>query len=135
MTAPTDDRQTDRVAEADPFELPEWLGLGEVVWSTEGSVAGAHLVTGRLSRDENGHSADLLAVDRAYPVPALPEQWRRAAHQAWTHGQVLLLEVEGRLTLAVPATAFTADLALEALRRLAQSIGVPPQRFVAALRL
>ena len=129
------DAAADRVTEADPFDLPEWLGLGEVVWSTEGSVAGAHLVTGRLSRDEHGHPADLLAVDRAYPVPALDEEWRRSAHQAWTHGQVLLLEVDERLTLAVPATAFTADLALEALRRLARSIGVPPQRFVAALRL
>lgn len=125
----------DAVIEADPFELPEWLGLGEVVWSTEGTVAGAHLVTGRLTREDHGHPTDLLAVDRAYPVPTVDEQWRRAAHQAWTHGQVLLLEVEGRLTLAVPGTAFTADLALEALRRLAQSIGVPPQRFVAALRL
>jgi hypothetical protein len=48
---------------------------------------------------------------------------------------VLLVRYDGRLTLAVPGTSFTADLALEAIGRLAQSVGVAPGRFVAALRL
>lgn len=123
------------VCEADPFELPEWLGLGEVEWTTESPLAGAALVTGRLSQDAHTLPADLLAADRAYPVVSLAEQWRTPAHQAWTHGEVLLLEVDGRLTMAVPGHAFTVDLALEALRRLARSVGVPSNRFIASLRL
>ncbi len=128
MTAP-------RITEADPFELPEWLGLGEVEWTTESPLVGAGLVTGRLRQDDHSHPADLLAADRAYPVVSLPDPWRTPAHQAWTHGEVLLLEIDGRLTLAVPGHAFTVDLALEGLRRLARAVGVPAHRFVAALRL
>jgi hypothetical protein len=78
---------------------------------------------------------DLLAADLAYPAPVLNGEWRRAAHQQWTHGQVLLVEYDGRLTLAVPGTGFTADRVLESLARLAKAVGVKPQRFVAALRL
>jgi hypothetical protein len=48
---------------------------------------------------------------------------------------VLLLEYDGRLTLAVPGTAFTADRVLEAIGRLAKAVGVKPGRFLAALRL
>jgi len=65
----------------------------------------------------------------------LDDGWRQRAHQAWTHGQVLLVDYDGRLTLAVPGTAFTADRALEAIGRLAKAVGVKPGRFVAALRL
>jgi hypothetical protein len=65
----------------------------------------------------------------------LPEDWRSRAHQAWTYGQVLLLDDTGRLTLAVPGTAFSADLALETLARLARGVGVEPSRFSARLRL
>lgn len=124
-----------RITEADPFELPEWLGLGEVEWSTESPLAGAGLVTGRLAQGEHTHPADLLAADRAYPLISLPERWRTPAHQAWTHGEVLLLDLDGRLTLAVPGHAVTVETALEALRRLARAIGVPAHHFVAALRL
>ncbi|MDP9823014.1 hypothetical protein [Nocardioides massiliensis] len=123
------------IGEADPFELPEWLGLGEVEWTTTAPVAGAGTVTGRLSQGTQSLPADLLAADRAYPVISLGEEWRTPAHQAWTHGEVLLLEVDGRLTLAVPGHALTVDLTLEALRRLARAVGVPPHRFVVALRL
>ena len=57
------------------------------------------------------------------------------AHQAWTHGQVLLVEYDGRLTLAVPGTAYSADGALETISRLAKAVGVRPGRFAVTLRL
>ncbi len=123
------------VVAADPFELPEWLGTGEVTWATEQTVAGSAAVTGRFEQAGVHLAADLMAVDRAFPVVALADDWRTPAHQAWAHGEVLLLEVDERLTLAVPGHALTADLALEALRRFARSIGIRSDRLVAALRL
>ena len=80
-------------------------------------------------------TCDLLAVDLAYPEPLLEDGWRRQAHQSWTHGQVLLIEYDGRLTLAVPGTAYSADGALETVGRLAKAVGVAPGRFVVTLRL
>lgn len=123
------------VAEADPFDLPEWLGTSEVTWTALSSVRGEHLVTGEIGTAGAALGCDLLAADQAFPVPVLDDHWRRNAHQSWTHGQVLLVEYDGRLTLAVPGTEFTADLVLEALARLAKAVGVKPSRFVAALRL
>ncbi len=120
----------------DPFDLPEWLGTEEVTWTAVSSVHAGHLVTGELSAPP-GHTlgCDLLGADQAFPVPVLDDSWRRQVHQTWTHGQVLLLDYEGRLTLAVPGTEFSADRALEAVARLARAVGVKPGRFVAALRL
>jgi hypothetical protein len=123
------------VSEADPFELPEWLGTSEVTWTARSTVRGEHLLTGELSGGDGSLQCDLLAADQAFPKPVLDEHWRPLAHQAWTHGQVLLLEYDGRLTVAVPGTEFTADRVLEALSRLAKAVGVKPSRFVAALRL
>ena len=124
-----------RVSEVDPFDLPEWLGEQEVTWQAGSSVRGSHHVSGDLTGRVHSHPCDLLAADRAYPQPVLDPEWRRAAHQQWTYGQVLLVEYDGRLTLAVPGTDFTADRVLESLGRLAKALGVSPARFVAALRL
>ena len=126
------DRQ---VAGVDPFDLPEWLGTEEVTWAAASSVRGEPRVTGELTAGDCSMACDLLAADQAFPTPALPEDWRSRAHQAWTYGQVLLLDDTGRLTLAVPGTAFSADLALETLSRLARGVGVEPSRFSARLRL
>lgn len=123
------------VSAVDAFDLPDWLGLGEVTWTARTSVQGGHLVAGELSGDGGALGCDLLGADQAFPVPVLHDAWRRQAHQAWTHGQVLLVEYDGRLTLAVPGTGFTADLVLEAVGRLARAVGVKPGRFLAALRL
>ncbi len=125
------------VSAVDPFDLPEWLGTGEVTWTAMSSVHAGHLVRGELSGASAGGSlgCDLLGADQAFPAPVLADSWRRQSHQAWTHGQVLLVEYDGRLTLAVPGTSFTADLVLEAIGRLAKSVGVRPGDFVAALRL
>ncbi len=124
------------VSSVDPFDLPEWLGAGQdVTWSAVGSVHDGHLVRGELTGEGDPMICDLLGADQAFPQPVLDDGWRRQVHQAWTHGQVLLLEYDGRLTLAVPGTAFTADRALEAIGRLAKAVGVKPGRFLAALRL
>jgi hypothetical protein len=123
------------VTEVDPFDLPDWLGSAEVTWTAATSVTGQGHVPGRLSGAGDVLACDLLAADEAYPEAVLDQQWRRAAHQQWTLGQVLVVECDGRLTLAVPGTGFTADRVLECLSRLARAVGAKPTRFVAALRL
>ncbi len=124
-----------RAHEADPFDLPEWLGAGDVTWTSQTPVRSGWLVRGSLGRGTEEVPCDLLAADHAYPEPVLADDLRASVHQAWQHGQVLLLEYGGRSTLGVPATAFTADLALEALTRLAKAVGAKATTFSATLRL
>ena len=128
-------RHEAQVSEVDPFELPDWLGTGDVTWTAGASVRQAHRVDGELSAGSHVLACDLLAADQAYPQPVLDEKWRQQAHRTWTHGQVLLIEYDGRLTFAAPGTSCTADGVLETLARLARAVGVPPERFVAAVRL
>jgi hypothetical protein len=123
------------VEPVDAFELPEWLGTAEVTWSAHSTVRGARVIEGVLASTEGRLPCDLMAADVAYPEPLLADPWRRQAHQAWEHGQVLLLSYDGRLTLAVPGTAYSADGVLETVGRLAKSVGVPPGRFLVCLRL
>ena len=123
------------VAPVDPFELPDWVGTERVSWVARSSVRGASHVRGCLAAGDEEIGCDLLAADVAYPQPLLAEAWRRQAHQAWEYGQVLLVSYNGRLTLAVPGTAYSADGALEAVGRLAKAVGVEPDRFVVCLRL
>lgn len=119
----------------DAFDLPEWLGSSPVSWSATSSIRGAHTIEGRLTAEDEELACDLLAADVAYPVALLPEPWRGQAHRAWEHGQVLLLRRDGRLTLAVPGTAYSADGVLESISRLAKSVGVAPDRYTVCLRL
>jgi hypothetical protein len=123
------------VRDVDPFDLPEWLGTEQVTWVAQSSVHEGHRVEGALSAGQDSIVCDLLAVDQAFPRAVVTEEWRQAAHQAWTHGQVLLVEYDGRLTLAVPGTEFSADRVLEAIGRLAKAVGVKPSQFTATLRL
>ena len=120
----------------DPFDLPEWLGEGEVTWTPDSGIHDAHRVVGHLSAA--GHEdqpCDLLAVDEAYPRPVADDDLRHRAHQSWRHDQVYLLASDGRLTLAVPGTSFTAETVLEALGRLAKAVGARPESFAVLLRL
>lgn len=120
----------------DPFDLPEWLGTAEVTWTPAEGLRTGHLVAGSLSGEgQEDLPCDLLAVDDAYPAPVLDDRSRALAHQAWQHGQVLLGERKGRLTLAVPGTGFGADLVLETLSRLARAVGASPDRYAAHLRI
>lgn len=120
---------------ADPFDLPEWLGTGEVTWYAEASERTGHSVRGRLLGGDEEHPCDLLAVDQAWPAPVADEETRRAVHNAWRNGQVLLLEHDGRLVVAAPGTCFSADRVLDVLGRLAKAVGARPEAFVAALRV
>lgn len=120
----------------DPFDLPEWLGEADVTWTADAGLRSGYAVPGRLAAD--GHDAiscDLLAVDVAYPLPVAGDTVRHDAHQAWQHGQVLLVGAGGRLTLAVPGTGFTADLVLDALGRLAKAVGASPDHYSVRLRI
>src|SRR5690606_19455714 len=123
-TAPVD------FAAVDPFDLPDWLGVADVTWAAETGVRRGHAVPGHLAGAEaDPLPCDLLAVDPAYPSVLAPETVRHDAHQACRHGQVLLVRWDGRLTLAVPGTGFTADLVLEAVGRLALAVGAPVDRY------
>lgn len=124
------------VTAVDPFDLPEWVGGGEVTWTATSSVHAGHLVRGELTGRLPGErlDCDLLGGDQAFPVPVIDDRWRQRAHQAWTHGQVMVAERDGRVTLLVPGAAFSADLVLEALGRLAKAVGASPERFLVALR-
>jgi hypothetical protein len=123
-----------RIEPVDAFELPDWLGEDDVSWITEVTV-GTPLVPGRLDGADDSLPCDLLACDRAYPEPVLPEEWRREAHSAWALGQVLLVEADGRLTLVAPGVDVVVDTALESLRRLARAVGARPERYAALIRL
>jgi hypothetical protein len=123
------------VEELDPFELPDWLGEGLVTWVSDGGLAG-HLVTGRLTgASDQLLPCDLLAVDEAYPAPVLDDVLRSRAHQAWHHGQVLLVARTGRPTLAAPGGSYDADTVLEAFTRLARAVGADPSRWSVRLSL
>ena len=127
---------TRAITPVDPFDLPEWLGEEDVTWSTESGLRRGYDVAGTLSSEHHEPVAcDLLAVDEAYPVPVADQQVRHDAHQAWRHGQVLVVEVEGRVTLAVPGTGFTADLVMDAMSRLAKAVGASPDHYSVRLRI
>jgi hypothetical protein len=130
----------DLLEDLDPFDLPDWLGTGDVTWTSGTGVRAGHHVPGRLHADaDDGHAhdvpCDLLAIDEAYPVPVASDDVRKRAHQAWRHGQILLLQLDGRPTLAVPGTQFDADLVLDALSRLAKAVGASPDHYAARLRI
>ncbi|HEX5861329.1 MAG TPA: hypothetical protein VFY58_05775 [Nocardioides sp.] len=119
----------------DPFDLPDWLGEGAVTWAADAGVRRGHRVPGHLTGGDQELPCDLLAVDEAHPRPVADEPTRTRAHLAWRHGQILLLGDGERVVLAVPGTGFTADLALDALSRLAKAVGASPENYVALLRI
>ena len=110
-----------------------------MVWTPEGGIHDRHLVTGALGagdpRTGTPCPAHLLAVDEAYPEPVADDDLRHMAHQAWRYGEVLLVTLDDRMTLAVPGTSFTADLVLDALARFAKAVGAEPESFSVLLRL
>lgn len=126
---------TSPVADVDPFDLPDWLGESDVTWEARSGLRSGPRVAGALHAEGHDHACDLLAVDEAYPAPVAPDEVRRRAHRAWRHGQVLLVECDGRLTLAVPARGFDAELVLDALARLARAVGGSPEHYAVRLRI
>ena len=123
------------LTDVDPFDLPEWLGEGEVTWSAESGVHTGHRVPGALRSVDKELPCDLLAVDEAFPAPVADDASRLRSHQAWRHGQVHLTTCDGRLTLLVPGREFTAELVLDVVARLAKAVGAPPGHYSVLLRL
>ncbi|MEO5853105.1 MAG: hypothetical protein ABIQ15_11380 [Nocardioides sp.] len=121
--------------DVDPFDLPGWLGDAPVTWRPDQGIRVGHLVRGLLSSLDDTLPCDLLAVDEAYPQPVSGDDVRTRTHQAWRHGQVLLLEYDARLTLAVPGRDFSADRVLDTLARLARAVGASADDYAALLRL
>lgn len=122
--------------DVDPFDLPEWLGTQPVTWTAASALRAGPCVTGELSAAAGQPvGCDLLAIDDAYPAPIADDELRRAAHQAWRRGEVSLVARRGRLTLAVPGSAFDADLALAAVGRLAKAVGAAPMSYAVCLRI
>ncbi len=122
--------------DVDPFDLPEWLSAGAVVWESESGLRAGHHVTGTVTGPGGEQlPCALLAVDEAYPAPVAGDDVRTRAHQAWHHGQVLLVEQGGTLTLAVPGQRFDAELVLESLARLAKAVGASPDDYAALLTI
>lgn len=129
----------------DPFDLPDWLGTALVTWVADDGLRGSWRVAGRLCDDQPGdqrreHACDLVAVDLAYPSPVVADDLRVRAHQAWQHGQVLVLADRAAgdaspVVLAVPGSSFTADLAIDAVARLALAVGASPDRYAVHLRI
>lgn len=123
------------IIDVDPFDLPEWVGVGQVVWHADQGLRTGHLVAGRLVSEEQVLACDLLAVDEAYPVPVTDDGSRLRVHQSWRHGQVLLGSYADRLVLAAPGTRFDAERVLDTLARLARAVGGSPDNMAALLRI
>ncbi len=125
------------ITDVDPFDLPEWMGTGDVVWRADAGLRTGHLVAGRLTGDgESDLSCDLLAVDDAYPEPVVDDETRSRVHQAWQHGQIVIgHQRDGRLTLAIPGTTLGPELVLDALGRLARAVGAHAENYAALLRI
>lgn len=122
--------------ELDPFDLPEWVATSDVVWRPEGSLGRTHLVRGELETDTGPTLAcDVFAVDQAYPQPVADGSLRTRAHREWHHAQVLCIEMDGRLTLAVPGISPGVQEVLVALSRLALAVGAPVDHISALLSL
>jgi hypothetical protein len=122
--------------EADPFDLPGWLGECEVTWESERGFATGHRVAGSLSAA--GHEpigCDLLAVDDAYPEPVAADGLRVRTHQVWRYGEVLVATEGPRLLLAVPGSRIDTQTALQAVGRLAKAVGARPGSYAVRLRL
>ena len=122
--------------EADPFDLPDWLGECEVTWEADHGLDTGHRVAGALTAPGREPLAcDLLAVDDAYPEPAAADAVRVRTHQVWRHGEVLVAADGPRVLLVVPGSRIDAETALAAIGRLARAVGAGAGAYAVRLRV
>jgi hypothetical protein len=122
--------------EADPFDLPAWLGECEVTWEAASGLATGQRVTGALTAPgRDAIACDLLAVDDAYPEPVASEKLRVRTHQVWQYGEVLVAADGDRVLLAVPGSRIDAETALEAVGRFARAVGAEQGSYAVRLRV
>jgi hypothetical protein len=122
----------------DPFELPEWLGAGEVTWQATEPIGTMSSARGRLVSREHSQAPiqlQVLAADQAYPQVVCSDTERQQVHQAWHYGEVAVLLVEGRLTLGLPGSSFSADILCEAVARFAKALGAKRAQYSVLLQL
>ncbi len=119
----------------DPFDLPDWLGTSEITWCAGGLERGGHHLRGELQAERGTVACDLLAIDQAWPTAVAQNALREEVHQQWRLGEVVLVEVDDRLTALVPGSSFSAARVLSVLERVARAVGARPAHFVAAIRL
>lgn len=130
MTAPEQP-----VLDVDVFDLPDWLGTEQVVWSSATGLDHGHVVPGRLEGGGEHLACALIAVDEAFPRPVLDADTRTAVHQAWRHGQVAVASYGGDVALLVPGRRFDPELAMEAVGRMARAVGADPEQWAVLLRI
>lgn len=119
----------------DAFDLPDWLGTEQVTWRADQVLSKEPVIAGRLSAAAHDQPLDLLAADAAYPRTVCSSYHRHDAHQAWHFGEVLLLGTGDRVAAAVPTVSFDANLACEAIRRVAKALGAPAANFTVTFTL
>lgn len=120
----------------DAFDLPDWLGTEDVSWHSLVALDSGHQIAGEFrSADGLRQPLDLLAVDAAYPKVVCSDAERHDAHQSWQFGEIVLLSVGDRVAAAVPTSSFDANLACEAMRRVARAVGADVSRFWVSLSL
>lgn len=120
----------------DAFEMPDWVGTEPVTWRSLEALDVGPLITGEL-RGESGstQALDLLAADVAYPMVMCSETERHDAQQAWQFGEIIMLGIDDRVAAVVPTRRFDANLACEALRRVAKAVGADVSSFWVSLSL
>lgn len=123
------------VLDVDVFDLPDWLGTEQVVWSSATGLDHGHVVPGALEGGGERLACALIAVDEAFPRPVLDAEARTVVHQAWRHGQVAVASYDGEVALLVPGRRFDAELAMEAVGRMARAVGADPEQWAVLLRI
>jgi len=113
---------------SEPFDLPDWLGEEDLVWSLDGSLSAAQVCGTLRGAGEHRLGLDIVCADVAYPAPVVPEPVRRQCHLTWHHGQIQTIRNGQRHGLAVPVSSLDADTVCEALRRFARAIAVDSER-------
>ena len=93
--------------EIDPFDLPDWLGETEVTWAADRGLATGHRVAGQLTADGQLRAVRPAGRRRRLPRPVAADPVRVRAHQAWRHGEVLIVGTATACSSPCPGSVWT----------------------------